>query len=301
MDQSKPFLIVLWYRPPSDPVGSFNKLEHVLSYLDREGKEIILLGDTNYDLAGSEADQSRDNNTKHLCDVYELFSFKRLIGEPTRVTLTTSSIIDHIATTDARNIVSSGVHKVSLSDHYLVYFIRKFNGAVEKDHKMIKTRKMKNFNEEAFLADVSAICWEQIITETDDINFLVNYWSSLFSLILEKHDQICEMRVSERFCPWIDQNLKSLMRSRDKLKKAAVASKSPLLMASYRQIRNKVNTLNVQLKRQYYTNKISACEGNMKESWKTINELRNKRSKSSNIDCPKDSDKEIVHVIYLML
>ena len=100
---------------------------------------------------------------------------KQLTGEPTRETLTTSSIIDHIATTNARNIVSSGVHKVSLSDHCLVYCIRKFNGVVEKDHKMIKTCQTKNFNEEAFLADVSAICWEQILTETDDINVLVNY------------------------------------------------------------------------------------------------------------------------------
>ena len=34
----------------------------------------------------------------------------------------------------------------------MVYCIRKFNGAVEKDHKVIKTRKMKNFNEDAFLS-----------------------------------------------------------------------------------------------------------------------------------------------------
>ena len=32
----------------------------------------------------------------------------------------------------------------------------------------------------------------------------------------------------------------------------------------------------------------------MKESWKTINELLNKRSKSSNIDCLKDSGNAIV-------
>ena len=66
----------------------------------------------------------------------------------------------------------------------MVYCIRKFNGAVEKGHKKIKTRKMKNFNEEAFLADVSGICWEQMLTETDDINLLVNYWSEMFSLII---------------------------------------------------------------------------------------------------------------------
>ena len=133
-----------------------------------------------------------------MLDLYGLFSFKQLIEEPTRVTLTTSSIIDHVATTCARNIVKSGVHEVSLSDHYMVYCIRKFNGAVEKGHKMIKTRKMKNFNKEVFLADVSGICWEQMLTGTDDIDVLVNNWSDLFSLIIEKHAPITEMRVTAR-------------------------------------------------------------------------------------------------------
>ena len=147
--KSKSFLVLAWYRPPSDPVGSFNKLEKVLSFLDKEGNEIILLGDTNCDLTPKQAEQPIDNNSKHMLDLYELFSFKQLIEGPTRVTVTTSSIIDHIATTHARNIVKSGVYEVSPSDHYMVYCIRKFNGAVEKGHKMIKTRKMKNFNEEA--------------------------------------------------------------------------------------------------------------------------------------------------------
>ena len=78
------------------------------------------------------------------------------------------------------------------------------------------------------------------------------------------------------------------MQTRDRLKKAATKRKSSCLMDSYRQVRNKVNTMNKQLKKQYYTNKISACKGNMKESWKTINEFLNKRSKSSNIDCLTD-------------
>ena len=48
--KSKSFLVLAWYRPPSDPVASFGRLEKVLSFLDNEGKEIILLGDTNCDL-----------------------------------------------------------------------------------------------------------------------------------------------------------------------------------------------------------------------------------------------------------
>ena len=127
--------------------------------MDKEGKEIILLGDTNYDLTPKQAEQPKDNNSKNMLDLYDLFSFKQLTDRPTRVTLTTSSVIDQIATTRARNMVKSGVYEVSLSDHYMAYCIRKFNGAVEKGHKLIKTRKMKNYNEEAFLADFSGICW----------------------------------------------------------------------------------------------------------------------------------------------
>ena len=100
----------------------------------------------------------------------------------------------------ARNILKSGVHEVSMSDHYVVYCIRKFNGAVEKGHKMIKTRKMKNFREEAFLADDSGICWEQMVSGTDDINLLVNRWSNMFSMIIERHAPMVEMRVSEKYC-----------------------------------------------------------------------------------------------------
>ena len=67
--KSKPFLVIAWYRPPSDHVGSFDKLEKALAFLDREGKEMMLLGDTNYDLTGRSSDQLLDNNAKHMADI----------------------------------------------------------------------------------------------------------------------------------------------------------------------------------------------------------------------------------------
>ena len=125
-----------------------------------------------------------------------------------------------------------GANEVSMSDHYMVYCIRKFNGAVEKGHKMIKTCKMKTFNEQAFLSDVAGINLEQMLNETDDINVLVNHWTNIFSLIVDKHAPLCEMRVSEKYCPWIDRDLRDLMLTRDKLKGSAVKSKSALLRDS---------------------------------------------------------------------
>ena len=49
------------------------------------------------------------------------------------------------------------------------------------------------------------------------------------------------------------------------------------------------------MKKKHYTNRISACKANTKESWRTINEVLNKRSKSSSIDCLKESGTEILN------
>ena len=97
--KSKSYIVIAWYRPPSDPVDSFNKLETILSYLDQEAKEIILLGETNCNFAKKTVDLSNDMNAMHLRRIYNLLGLTQLVEEPTRVTCETATLIDHIATT----------------------------------------------------------------------------------------------------------------------------------------------------------------------------------------------------------
>ena len=112
----------------------------------------------------------------HLSNVYDLFSFKQLIQEPTRENLGSRTIIDHIATNVERNIGHHGVIRVSMSDHYLVYCIRKLNGALKRDHKFITNRVMKRFSEIDFIDDVAKVPWEQVVQSSNDINELVIKW-----------------------------------------------------------------------------------------------------------------------------
>ena len=228
-----------------------------------------------------------------MCDIYELFSLEQLINEPTRVTPSGTTIIDHIATTSANNIAQAGVFETSLSDHFMVFCVRKFDGAQMKGRKVIKTHSTKKFNGEAFLSDVASICWEQIVRKSNNLDSLVQEWTNIFSYIVEKHAPLKSIRVSEKYCPFIKSDLKAMIRSRDKLKKAAVKSGSPLLLASYRHVRNKVNRLNIDLKREYITTKIQSSQGDMKETWKTLHQLMNKRSKSTTIDLLKQDGKNI--------
>ena len=58
---------------------------------------------------------------KHMRSSYNSFGFKLLINEPVRVTVDTKTLIDHIATTDPKNIVTSGVIRLGISDHCAVF------------------------------------------------------------------------------------------------------------------------------------------------------------------------------------
>ena len=66
-------------------------------------------------------------------------------------------------------------------------------------------------------------------------------------------------------------------------------------MNVYQQARDKVNSFNIKSKKEFFARKVLASKGNMKESWKTINEATGKRSKSSKIDSIKDSDENVIN------
>ena len=50
-----------------------------------------------------------------------------------------------------------------------------------------------------------------------------------------------------------------------------------IVMEAYKQVRNRTDAMNSKLKKEYFTDKIHSCEGNMKDTSSTINMLINKR------------------------
>ena len=103
-----------------------------MDFFDRENKEILIKGDTNCDLlkvTSAEMDSNLVGNSLHMRNIYSLSGFKQVIKEPTRETLDSSLLIDRVATNLPENIVDLGILSISLSDHYLVFCIRKFRGS----------------------------------------------------------------------------------------------------------------------------------------------------------------------------
>ena len=142
--------------------------------------------------------------------------------------------------------MESGVVKTAISDHCVVYSVRKYLGGIKHNHKHIHTKQLKNFNKEAFVADLAAINWSAILVYSNDLNVIVDEFMTTVTYVIEKHAPSIERRVSERYSPWLSSELKALFRTRDRIKSAAVKGKSEILVKAYRQIRNKVLEISLQ-------------------------------------------------------
>ena len=68
-------------------------------------------------------------------------------------------------------------------------------------------------------------------------------------------------------------------------------AQSQLLMNAYKQMRCKANNFNRKLKREHFSLKIESNKGNIKETWKTINQLVNKRSKTTEISTIREGNR----------
>ena len=85
-----------------------------------------------------------------------------MINEPTRITDKSSTLIDLCITNSPANVVNSGVLHLSISDHSLVYMVRKAqykrNGS-----RIVEVRSLKNFSRENFLRDLELKQWVMYI------------------------------------------------------------------------------------------------------------------------------------------
>ena len=54
---------------------------------------------------------------------------------------------------------------ISLSDHYIVFCVRKFDGGLPRDLRKINTRRMKKFNEQMFLMDFTSIIGQRLLVK----------------------------------------------------------------------------------------------------------------------------------------
>ena len=144
-------LLCVVYRPPSSGGSLLATVGHMLDLAGGEHKEVILMGDLNINMLCTSSLLSTWNL------IVEEFSLTQLISEPTRVSVTTESLIDVIFVSDPAMFAVSGTMPFSNSDHLLIYAER--YDRVKGSSNFTHIHCFQEHDVDAFISDLQQVPW----------------------------------------------------------------------------------------------------------------------------------------------
>ena len=128
----------------------------------------------------------------------ELYQLTQIIDDQTRITESTKSLLDVCITSSTEKIISSGVIHLGISNHSLIYAIRKLNYVPKTEARnSIEYRNFKHFNAESFLNDLYILPWSEL-DDKQNIDDMWECWNFLFVQVLDKHAPLKTKRVRKK-------------------------------------------------------------------------------------------------------
>ena len=248
------------YCPP-DAKNFFDLISIPLEKAWLKSSSIFLLGDFNCDLSSFNIPQNGivDSstmvptiNSSKLISIFDMFNMQNGINEPTRVTPTTSSLIDLIVTTRKDLVTSSAAVPLGLFDHNLIYATLRLKNK-RPPPTIIKTRDYKKFDEMVFRRDISTAPFD-VGSVFDDPDDRLWAWQTLFLDICNDHVPYKEVKIRSQSAPWITNEIRYKRNKRFKVFKEAISTKSADKWSEYKKIRNEVISDLRKAKASYFNN-----------------------------------------------
>jgi exonuclease III len=284
--KSASLMLGVIYRPPGQPLQLFNEeFSQLLSALTETKKEIILLGDFNINLL-KYGDHLHTNN---FLDTISSFHFLPAILQPTRITTTTSTLIDNIFTNIWPKIVHSSIIVTDISDHLpiIVWFD---NQPVISDKptpcitRIINDQSMDLFGKLLAQMDftpVSILCRANEPNKAYDsfIDMLSKTYNKAFPLYqLNKRDH----RTFKN--PWMTKGLLKSCNKKTKLYLKYIKNPTMINKNKFTTYRNKFKTIKIKAMQNYYTYEFAKYNNDMKRTWNIIKSLVNSKTVETKIE-----------------
>ena len=152
------------------------------------------------------------NKYKEFC---QTFSLTKIIEDPTRITCSTSSFLDHILTNSLEKISQKGIINVGLSDHQLIYSTRKVLRTKLKMHNQIQVRSLKKYSVEAYTIALRKINFPNYDTFSN-VNIAYTDLVKKISNTIDSVAPIKELRIKSKTQGWLDNETADAIKIRDK-------------------------------------------------------------------------------------
>ena len=261
--------IGIMYRPPSADMVYYEKILNQIEQVNSDDNRMLLLGDLNFDY-----DVDTCNANDPIQKIEMLYGMSQMVKSPTRVTTTSSSLIDVILTNCPDDHVSTEVLDYSLSDHSMVFTEITNKSSHMAVHKNVTFRNFRHFNEADFINSLKMSPGLTNVTFPDhELNEKWHLFKKCFIDICNDHAPVCTRRLKERHNPWIDGSILELMYKRDSVKRRAVKLKDEDLFGDYKKLRNEVTSKIRQARKAYLERELSENTGKPDKIWKMIGKI----------------------------
>ena len=196
-------------------------------------KDIYILGDLNCDVS-----KPNDAVSQILINFCTAFNLTQMVKQPTRITETSTTLIDVIMASNTDLVRDVKVLPCSISDHDTVYL--EFD--LKKDRPApvyITTRSFKNYDQVAFHGDMSIAPWS-VIYIFDDVDDKLNAFHLIFDDIFDSYAPIKEVKIQSRPNPCVTEEIRALMKTRDYWRNLARKTNDRLAWAGYKNFKREV-------------------------------------------------------------
>ena len=266
---------VVYHRPGTSQPLFENDLTNIL---DKINTRCMLLGDFNVNILNEET----DNNVRNFVSCLREYAYRPIITKPTRVQNGSITLIDHMWVNFEQNHdYRSNIVLSNVTDHFPTVFNYELQNARKFD-KLITFRREGDASDAQFKDKLRNCDLDEILL-MDDVNLAFNaFHDKIFKIYDESYPLISKrITLNSNKNPWITSAIKESIKTKNRMYKKYV--KHPITYAdTYKLYRNNLTKIIRTAKNDYYKQKFTRSNGNMKETWKQLNNMLGKDHSNKN-------------------
>ena len=269
------FIVGAVYRPNTPPKADVeiftNTMNELMNIVDNEKKGCVILGDMNIDLLKYETHEA----THNYLDQIFAHGFLPVITKPTRISNTSTTLIDHIYFNDIKAKFESGIIVTDVADHYGTY-LSLGNCKKSKNSNPIEIRCMNSKATNVFLEHLSNCDFSEIYRcDTADASY--DIFIEKYAAVVEKSFPLTIKKNKKKYDPWLTEELLKASRLKTKLYKQKQNNPTPENIERYRIFNNDFNKNKRDAKTMYYDKVLQENKSSMKKTWAILNSALGKK------------------------
>ena len=213
-------------------------------------------------------------------------SYRPIITKPTRITDTSTTLIDHIWINDMDNgKLQSNILITDITDHLPIIYIkqteRNTQGFTNVKYRQLNDKTKSIFKQKLQEMDEKLMSYTTC-NQSNANEKAANYFTH-FSKLYNECFPIKVKKIHNKTLtkPWIDQEMQRLIKKKNRLYGEKLKYNTKASIVKYNQCKKALKKKLKSTKMEYFKNKLLTTTHNMKKKWDTIRLIINKKKNRS--------------------